>query len=69
MQRGDGFEEGNKEGVVHEFVEDSACLVELRGVRRRRAAGETEKMVSYPGRKVDFAGSAVDNVDLNQLLP
>lgn len=69
VKRGDGLEEWNEQGVVHEFVEDSACLVELRGMGRRRAAGETEKMVSHPSGEVDFSGSAGNNVDLHKLLP
>lgn len=65
----DGLQEGNQDGVVHEFVNDASSFGQLGRVRRIGAIGHAKEAISNLSRNVHFARGAGDYVDLHQLLP
>lgn len=69
IRRADRFKERNKDGVVHQFVDDLGRFIKSGWVRRCRSARLVEEAVANGTGEVDFAGGARNNVRLHQPDP
>lgn len=69
VNRSHRLKERDKERVIHQFIDDTASLVDHGRMRRLWSTSDVEKAIAHASRNINLARGTGDDVDLHESLP